>query len=238
MAEHVLDNPAWHALGGPQAGFAETYGSFRRYRPDVTPFGATATAADREHLADHLPAGARVAFWTPEPFTAPQGIEAVGGGLGLQMVAETFRPSVTTIEMRLLGTADVPDMLELVALTQPGPFLARTNTLGGYLGVFDGDRLVAMTGERMKPPGYTEISAVCTHPDYRGRGLARALIGATASAVIERGETPMLHVVASNKSAIALYEALGFAARRTLQVTVLQHAGGAAYEEPEYLRKH
>jgi ribosomal protein S18 acetylase RimI-like enzyme len=238
MAEHVLDNPAWFALNGPQAGFAETHGPFRRYRSDVTPFGGTGSAADREHLADHLPAGALVAFWTLEPFAAPRGIEAVGGGLGLQMVAQTFRPSPATIDMRPLGVADVPAMLELVKLTQPGPFLPRTNTLGSYLGVFDGDRLVAMTGERMKPPGYTEISAVCTHPDYRGRGLAKALITATASAVIERGETPMLHVVAGNRAAIAVYEALGFAARRTLQVTVLQHAGGAAYEEPEYLRKH
>ena len=238
MAEHVLDNPAWHSLADRQAASGETYGAFRRYQPDVALFGATATAADRNDLAANLPTDAIVAFWTPERFAAPEGLEIVGGGAGLQMVGEGYRPPTTDVAMRPLTDADVPQMLELVRITQPGPFFLRTHTLGRYLGVFEDTRLIAMAGERMKPPGYTEISAVCTHPDYRGRGLAKALIGAVAAPILERGEIPMLHVVANNTDAIAVYERLGFVPRRTLQVTMLRHVGGAPFEEPEYMRKH
>jgi GNAT superfamily N-acetyltransferase len=238
VAEHVLDNPAWHALDGPQVAIAETFGHFRRYPPDVAFFGATATAVDREHLADHLPPDAITAFWTTEPFAAPEGLEIAGGGTGLQMVAERYRSSKVTVAMRPLGDSDVPAMLELVRVTQPGPFLPRTHSLGRYLGVFDDDRLIAMTGERMKPAGYTEVSAVCTHPDYRGRGLAKALITAVTDAILERDDIPMLHVVSNNASAIAVYESLGYVARRTLQVTLLRHSGGEPLEEPEYLRRH
>ena len=238
MREHpLLDNPAWHALNGAQSAFGETYGPFRRYSPDVTPFGATASAASREGLAGRLPADAVTAFWTTESFAAPEGTEIAGGGAGLQMVAEHFRPAQASIAMRRLGESDVPAMLELVRLTQPGPFFPRTRMLGAYFGILEGDQLIAMSGERMKPPGYTEISAVCTHPDYRGRGLAKALITAVANLVVDRGETPMLHVFATNATAIAVYESLGFEPRRLMQVTVLKHAG-AAFEPPEYMRGH
>jgi predicted GNAT family acetyltransferase len=123
-----------------------------------------------------------------------------------------------------LGAADVSAMLELTALTKPGPFFARTYELGQYFGIRDGDRLAAMAGERMRLDGFTEISAVCVHPDHRGKGYARLLIRALIKAIADRGETPFLHVFVSNLNAIALYERLGFAGRATLQVTMLQRA--------------
>ncbi len=112
-----------------------------------------------------------------------------------------------------LGPADVPEMLDLVARTQPGPFLARTVELGTYLGIRRGGALIAMAGERLHPPGWTEISAVCTDPAFRGEGLATRLILAVAHGIRERGETPFLHTGAQNTNAIRLYESLGFRLR-------------------------
>ncbi len=113
-----------------------------------------------------------------------------------------------------LGAADVPDMLDLIARTRPGPFRPRTRELGTYLGIRDGGRLVAMAGERLRPPGWTEISAVCTDPEARGRGHAARLVGALADRVLARGERPFLHVAEKNAAAIALYERLGFTSRK------------------------
>lgn len=113
----------------------------------------------------------------------------------------------------MLGDADVPEMLELVRRTEPGPFASRTRTMGRYLGIRREGVLVAMAGERLHPPGHTEISAVCTDPAFRGQGLAGRLIRAVAHGIREREETPFLHAAATNTGAIGLYEALGFVIR-------------------------
>ena len=109
-----------------------------------------------------------------------------------------------------LGADDVPDMLALVARTRPGPFLPRTVELGTYLGIRREGRLIAMAGERLHPPGWTEISAVCTDAAFRGQGLGSRLVRAVALGIRERGETPFLHTAATNTAAIRLYESLGF----------------------------
>ncbi len=127
-----------------------------------------------------------------------------------------------------LGARDVPEMLDLVARTEPGPFRPRTVELGTYLGIRYRGRLVAMAGERLRPPGWSEISAVCTDPDFRGRGLAGRLIRAVAAVIRERGETPFLHAVASNTDAIRLYERLGFTLRRTTAFVAARVAGQTA----------
>ncbi len=123
-------------------------------------------------------------------------------------------PAPTGTDVAELGAADVPQMLDLVARTQPGPFWPRTRELGTYLGIRDGGRLVAMAGERLRPPGWTEISAVCTAPEARGRGHAARLISALVARVLARNERPFLHVAETNTGAIALYERLGFASRK------------------------
>ena len=113
-------------------------------------------------------------------------------------------------------------MRELVALTEPGPFAARTNELGDYFGIFDGELLVAMAGERLRIVGATEVSAVCTHPDYRGRGYAKALVSRVASGIAARGELPFLHAFPHNEAAIATYRGLGFSERRLIKLTVVK----------------
>jgi predicted GNAT family acetyltransferase len=121
-----------------------------------------------------------------------------------------------------LGAADVPDMMALVKLTEPGPFAARTVELGTYIGIRSGGQLIAMAGERMCFPGFTEVSAVCTHPDHRGRGHGSALVRTLLRAIRHRGETPFLHIFSDNVRARALYQALGFSLSRALFVTVLK----------------
>ena len=127
-------------------------------------------------------------------------------------------------DMTPLTDADGPEALALATLTQPGPFFRKTHLLGGFVGVKHGGRLVAMAGERLKPEGFTEVSGVCTHPDFRGRGYAGALIGAVAQRILERGQVPFLHVYAHNTAAIVLYETLGFRFRSEMTFVIMTPA--------------
>jgi predicted GNAT family acetyltransferase len=130
------------------------------------------------------------------------------------MILRELGPSVP-LDAPIVGLdgGHVGQMLELVELTQPGPFRPRTVEMGNYYGVFEDDRLVAMAGERLQTPHFTEVSAVCTHPAARGRGLATALTRHVATGIIERGRTPILHVAEQNESARRVYERLGFVVR-------------------------
>jgi ribosomal protein S18 acetylase RimI-like enzyme len=137
----------------------------------------------------------------------------------VQMVLEGDIADRRVPDHVVLGPADVAEMTDLVTRTEPGPWRPRTIELGGYVGVRDAPALVAMAGERMRPPGFTEISAVCTDPAYRGRGLAGGLTRVVARAIAARGERPMLHASATNESAVRLYETLGF--RRTYAIKAI-----------------
>ena len=128
----------------------------------------------------------------------------------------------STVELIGLTEADVPEMCALAELTKPGPFSRRTRELGTYLGIRQNGRLVAMSGERMRLPGHTEVSAVCTHPDHTGHGYARVLMAAIMKGILERGERPMLHVRAANVRAIELYQRIGFKVRRGFEMAVLR----------------
>ncbi|MDX3452183.1 GNAT family N-acetyltransferase [Streptomyces sp. ME02-8801-2C] len=219
---HVLDNAAWAALTGPHAHLAERTGRAARYPTDVSPFAALEDPADLRAWDD---LAALVGPGTVTPVTAVQAvpigwqIEQFGEGVQLVDTALYAEPAPEAVR---LGPADVPEMLDLVALTQPGPFLPRTVELGTYLGIRDGGRLIALAGERLRPPGWTEISAVCTHPDHRGRGLATRLVRAIAAGIRERGDTPFLHAAASNTNAIRLYESIGFTLRRRTRFALVR----------------
>ena len=217
----LLDNAVWHALGGPDARMAEANDGARRYLHDVSSFAAIdePTSAAWDALGRLVgPGGVAVLFrvGAGEP---PEGWKVLQRGMGHQMIAGTMA-TTATFPIRALTEADVPRMLALVELTKPGPFLPRTIRLGGYHGVFDGEELIAMAGERMHPPGYTEISAVCTHPAARGRGLAAALTAHVATAVRSRGELPFLHVAQDNHGARRVYEQIGFTTRTMTEVIV------------------
>jgi predicted GNAT family acetyltransferase len=165
------------------------------------------------------PSGIAVLFRAEIP-QLPQAWTRLDGGRGHQMVLRELA-AVDVPTSRDLGPADVGEMLALVELTQPGPFAVRTVELGGYVGVFDGDQLVAMAGQRLAPPGFREVSAVCTHPDFRGRGLAAGLTALVARRILDRGERPFLHHASDNDAARRVYEAIGFEFRRQVVFAAL-----------------
>jgi ribosomal protein S18 acetylase RimI-like enzyme len=213
--KHILDNPSWAALHGPHSRFAEINGQAARYQPDVAPFVALPDHPGETvwtDLAALVGSGTRITLFNIR-IPPPADWEVVGTIGGVQLIDEGLRAAPDP-DAELLGPADVPEMLDLVARTRPGPFLPRTVELGRYLGIRRGGALIAMAGERVHPPGWTEISAVCTDEPHRGQGLATRLIRAVAAGIRDRGETPFLHASATNRSAIRLYESLGFVLRR------------------------
>ena len=170
-----------------------------------------------------LMSGSEIAvLFTSEAVSAPDQFKTLLAETGEQMTGTPAESPLPGVEIVTLGAADVPEMIALVELTKPGPFAARTHELGTFLGIRVDGQLVAMTGERMKPGNYTEMTAVCVHPSHRGRGYAQALLGAVARGIVASGEIPFLHVFTSNESAIALYRRQGMEIRRRLHVTVLR----------------
>ncbi|WP_413232745.1 GNAT family N-acetyltransferase [Mycolicibacterium sp. 050158] len=220
---HPLDNPVFASLTGPHEFFARGRRRAWRYPPEVAAFAGFAGAPDPNDW-DDLAAATRlgdVVILTGVLGDPPRGWEVVEHNPGVQLVDDGMA-AVPDEEAVRLGVEDVPEMLALVAATRPGPFLPRTIELGTYLGIRHRGRLVAMAGERLHPPGWTEISAVCTDAAFRGRGLSTRLVHAVAHQIRGRGETPFLHAAASNVTAIRLYEKLGFRLRRTPDFLAVQ----------------
>ena len=223
--DHILDNPAWWALHGAQSAFAETRGVAARYVPAISPIGAV-----REPTAEAFEALAALCGPDPVAVISTEAELPLRARLrtirrvGLhQMVCETAAAPVPLDAIRL-GNADVAEVLALVVLTEPGPFAKRTIELGNYLGIRSAGRLLAMAGERLKPPGWTEVSGVCTHPDGRGMGYALGLVTAVTNAIIAKGEGAFLHVAIgspSQLSATRVYERAGYRIRRELHLHVL-----------------
>ncbi|MFI5565420.1 GNAT family N-acetyltransferase [Amycolatopsis japonica] len=205
-----FDDPAWASLTGPHAPFAERSGQVLRYQVDVAPFFALPPEPDDGVWADVAAlAGPGQTVTVHNALPVPADWEVLGRIAGVRLV-DVALEAAEDPEAVVLGPDDVPEMLDLVERTKPGPFRKRTIELGTYLGIRRDGELIAMAGERMRPPGWTEISAVCTDPAYRGQGLATRLIRAVAAGIRARGEHPMMHAAATNISAIRLYESIGF----------------------------
>lgn len=202
-------------MNGPHRHLAEFVGRAGRYLSDVSPFVTLADFDDPAAWADVAElVGAGNTFTVAGVAELPEGWSGGDAIPGVQLVATTLRGELDPEAVRL-GAEDVPEMLDLVERTRPGPFLPRTVEMGAYYGIRREGALVAMAGERLRPPGWTEISAVCTDPAYRGQGLATRMIRHVAAGIGARGDTPFLHAAAANTSAVKLYESIGFALRRT-----------------------
>ena len=223
-AHHPLDYPIWTALTTTQQALAEGDARARRYPTEITPFAAMAdTSAESFAALGALMSPKDIAvLFTPEAVTPPAEFKVTLADTGEQMTGTPIETPANGVDMVMLGTGDVPAMIELTALTKPGPFSARTHELGTFLGIRVDGQLVAMAGERMRPAYYTEMTAVCVHPSHRGRGYGQMLLSAIARQIVSRGETPFLHVFTNNHSAIALYRRQGMEIRRRLHVTVLK----------------
>jgi GNAT superfamily N-acetyltransferase len=219
----LLDNPIWYALSTNQSHLAQNNHLAKRFPRDVAPFGAMKNQSPAEYqaLAEIL-AGDVAALFLDTPPVPPDGWSMPIRGDMYQMIFEAAPPPHPTQQFRKLTEADVPEMLALTKLTEPGPFLPRTIELGSYFGIHDSGSLVAMAGERLRPAGFTEVSAVCTHPSFRGRGYGNALMSVVIFGILDRGETPFLHVKTDN-AAVRLYQKLGFQVRAQLHLAVIQH---------------
>ncbi|SDF54736.1 FR47-like protein [Bradyrhizobium brasilense] len=224
---HPLDRPIWSALTTRQRELAEGGADARRFPLAIAPFADMVDMSPRSFAAlGALLSGPDIAvLFTPDPVPVPPHFKVLLVETGEQMIGIPADHSAPGVEIVTLGAADVPAMMALTELTKPGPFSVRTHELGSFFGIRINGELVAMTGERMKPGNYTEMTAVCVHPAHRGRGYAQALLSAVARQIVARGEIPFLHVFTSNVSAIALYRRQGMEIRRRLHITVLQKQG-------------
>jgi ribosomal protein S18 acetylase RimI-like enzyme len=224
LTTESLDHPIWTALTTTQLALAEGGALARRYPVPIAPFAAMADMSAESFAAlDELMAPGDIAvLFTPDAVNAPAAFKVMLAETGEQMIGAPVDAPARGVEITRLGVEDVPAMMELTALTKPGPFSARTHELGTFLGIRINGQLVAMAGERMKPGDYTEMTAVCVHPDHRGRGYGQMLLSAVSRQIVARGEIPFLHVFSNNASAIALYRRQGMEIRRRLHVTVLQ----------------
>lgn len=224
MAAHPLDRPVLSSLTGRQAHLAIARGGALRIDPDFGLFAAMADetpdslAAAGDQICAHGPSG----FVELSPPPAIPGTTVLSSALCWQMTAKAITPlKAVDFDIVPLTDADAAEMLALATQTKPGPFFSRTHELGAFVGVKVGGELAAMAGERMRPDGFTEVSGVCTRPDFRGKGYAAGLMAHVASKILARGETPFLHSYADNAGANALYQALGFERRADLWFTVL-----------------
>ncbi len=223
---HPLDNPIWESLTTRRADFAQGNGLARRFHPDVTSLAGFAEPSDEAYasLAALASDGQPVALFLPTLPSVGSEWHTIDSMPLVQMTLPDSRKISRAAEVDELTEADAAEMLALAKLTQPGPFGLRTCELGNYIGIRREGRIVAMAGERLRVEAYTEVSAVCTHPDYLGRGFAAGLIGEVVARIRDRGETPCLHVRGTNTRAIALYKRLGFETRLQSYAIVLRRA--------------
>ncbi len=225
---HPLDRPIWSALTGRQSALASRRGEAVRIRPEVGIFAAAAHTGAIDDLdalvAAHPGAGFLEAEGSAMADLLPTGATVVLRAVLAQMTARVITPG-PTVAWEPLGETDAGAIHDLALLTRPGPFRPRTMEFGGFIGIKDQGRLIAMAGTRLRCDGFSEVSAVCTHPDHRGRGLARALIREVAGRFIEAGETAFLHAFVDRAATIALYRSLGFEVRQRIVYTVVSEPG-------------
>jgi ribosomal protein S18 acetylase RimI-like enzyme len=221
---HPLDNVVWHALTGRRQALGEVRGRAARFDPEVSPFAAIADRTDEAwaDLTDLVGAGRTTCLFAAD-VEPPEGWEVIVRVPCGQLVADDVITDGESEGLVALGLDDVPEMLELVAATKPGPFASRTVEFGGYVGLRDdAGALIAMAGERLRCDGYTEISAVCTAADQQGKGLGTRMVKALVESIHARGEQAFLHVADTNVNAYRLYLALGFTERAKPSAVVLR----------------
>lgn len=232
----LLDNPIWHSLATDHARFALGDERARRFIDEIGPLSGMPEPSEEgfETLRGLVEPGRMIALFLEKRVQAPEGWTMARDGQVVQMLFDAAAggrlpegsPELGAgAEMRRLTAEDAAEMVALAELTEPGPFRMRTIELGQYYGIFAEGRLASMAGQRPSMPGYMEVSAVCTHPEARGRGYARALMERVMEEVRRVGKTPFLHVWWENESAIRLYERMGYRRRHVFELAVLQRVG-------------
>ncbi len=225
MISHVLDNPVWNALRSGNSDFALGNDRVKFFPEDVGPFAGMENINDEsfQQLYHIISANRAIAILSPNNLEIPVYWKLHDRFKVVQMICgHPTKLQSTYSDIVPLEKSHIPQMIALTRLTHPGPFLQRTIEFGNYNGIFNSDKLVAMAGRRMHVHEYVEISAVCTHPDYTGKGYGKSLINNQLHKIIGEGNIPFLHVRKDNEHAIALYEYLGFTLRAELNIYIIR----------------
>jgi GNAT superfamily N-acetyltransferase len=227
--ETLLDNPILNALLTDHSLLAMAQGHARRYPALIGPLAGAPdqSKASYDALRDLAGPGGMIGLFLHDPPSLPANWSLFRGGTLMQMICHT--PNLAALRaldpsgsLRRLKSTDVPAMMELAKLTEPGPFRERTFELGNFYGIFSGDRLLAMAGQRTRMPGFVEVSAVCTHPDARGRGFAAVVMREVMRDIAAEGRTSFLHAFDDNP-AVHLYKKLGFTHRRSFHLAIIRN---------------
>jgi ribosomal protein S18 acetylase RimI-like enzyme len=222
---HPLDNPVWSALSGRQQRFNIGDEQLKYFSADVASFVGLKNwdASDLRALEERLPAGRTFSIPLSKPVIIPDCFEVLFEIPLYQMVCSSLnRQTLPNMPLQKLGKKHLQQMLDLTALTKPGPFYEHTMDFGNYYGIMDGPNLLAMTGERMKAKGFTEVSAICTQPDQMGKGFASVLLQQACERIFDKGEQPFLHVRQDNPSALHVYKKFGFEVRTEIYYAIFK----------------
>ena len=226
--DHILDNMIWNAITTGNNDIAIIKGDVGCYLPDIAPFAGMRNfnEVNLKKLYEFIPANRSVAISSLNKMDHDESKWKLLQPMDVtQMIYEHSVKTFTTKNSSLivpLSDEHVPQMMELTALTKPGPFLQQTIRFKNYFGIFIEGRLAAMTGQRMHPRPYMEVSAVCTHPDFRGLGYAKSLMLHVMKIILDNSFTPFLHVLSNNSNAIELYKTIGFRTRKQIFVDVIR----------------
>jgi ribosomal protein S18 acetylase RimI-like enzyme len=225
---HPLDNPIWNALN--TGSLSLSFGT-DRVRLIDRKMGFFAGLPDYNtetlnELYDFMEAGQRVILFPPDHLPLDDKWKVHNDHELLQLVCERdFSKVESNSHIQPLGATQVEEMLALTQLTKPGPFLTKTIDFGDYFGFFSEGKLVSMAGSRLSPSPYTEVSAVCTHPNFLGQGISKKVMPFVLHAIQQRGKIPFLHLYPDNTPALRLYTSLGFVSRAMLRVYLLEKVG-------------
>lgn len=222
--KHILDNPVWEALISGNARLSQGSGPVRYLPRDISPFAGMKefSAKNFKTLYELFPFESPAAIFTDEKFLVPDPWHIIKRIDGYQMLLiKALQPQPSDINIVKLGKQHVPEMLALTIQTNPGPFLSNTIAFGNYEGVLDNGKLVAMAGQRLHSHNFVEISAVCTHPDYLGRGYASQLILSQIRQIQANSKTAYLHVKRDNERAIKIYQSMGFEIRKEMVIYII-----------------
>jgi ribosomal protein S18 acetylase RimI-like enzyme len=222
---HLLYNPVYHALLSGDLRLSFGNEQVKYFDEEVSPFAGFEQDYEKgfSDLYDLLPSGRKILYATPSFFTQPAGWQLTHQIKGLQFVYDGSHLSKTDFpEIIPLTEIHVEQMMQLAKLTKPGPFGKKTINFGSYYGIFENEKLAAMTGQRLHVHNYTEVSAVCTHPDHTGKGYAYTLLQHQLQLILQQDQKPFLHVRDDNERAIALYQRLGFIISRPMNFFFLK----------------
>ena len=231
---HLVNNPVYQGLISGDRHLSFGTENVKFFDERVSPFAGFDVGYEKgfKELYDILPAGRTILYATPGKIHQPKGWQLLHEIKGLQLVFDPARSAPADfVDPTPLTDHHVEQMLQLTALTNPGPFGARTIDFGHYYGIFENKKLIAMSGQRLHVQQFTEVSAVCTHPDHLGRGYAAALVRHQVQLIRQQNQTPFLHVRDDNRRAIELYQRIGFAIRGAMNFYVMKRESNGASEE-------